>query len=266
MVAEVESAQVRWQRHPRRRRRDPRVWRATGPARTSTGTAGSTPGSPVLMSVQAIKGSRSGMVSPRPHPRVGRPRQDGPRRRRGDPPPHRSLRWHRGRDVHRRTAPGPRRDGSPSPPVPKAPATVDIASGEPGRSPALRCRGRSRPPGSSARGDGRPSMLAQACLEKFGGDCVAERPPCNHRACPMPSRRVMLRSWWARAGGGVLRPARVREDVDRCGLSLCCSVSTSSTPTPAIEAATGRLISDIFSTTASPRFPRAGAGRGRSGR
>jgi chorismate synthase len=77
--------------------------------------------------------------------------------------------------------------------VPKALATVDIASGEPARAIHQRSDVAAVPAAGVVAEAMVALVLAQACLEKFGGDCVAETAR-NHRAY-LDAIPEVMRSW-----------------------------------------------------------------------
>lgn len=77
--------------------------------------------------------------------------------------------------------------------VPKALATIDIASGEPARAIHQRSDVAAVPAAGVVAEAMVALVLAQACLEKFGGDCVAETAR-NHRAY-LDAIPEVMRSW-----------------------------------------------------------------------
>ena len=161
-------------RHPRRRRRGrrarppagPRQPRALGPSprRAPRRRAHGHPGD------QGRRGRRR--LRARPHPRVagaGRDRAGGARARAGLRP----QRRHRGRHVHRRGPARPRGDEADLD-DPAALRTVDVATGEPAQAINQRSDVCAVPAAGVVAEAMVALVLADAVLEKFGGDSVGE--------------------------------------------------------------------------------------------
>ena len=177
-------------RHPGRGRRGRRLRPAAGPGlaralgpparRPARRGADGDPGD------QGRRGRRR--VPHRGPPRVGGARRDGARRGRRDPAAHRPGRRHRGRHVHRRRAAGARRDEADLHRAARrsTPSTSPPAS-RPRRSTSAPTCAPCRPPASSPR-RWSPWSWPQACVEKFGGDSVAETAR-NHAATSTRSPR-----------------------------------------------------------------------------
>ena len=175
MVAEIDATK-QGRRHPRRRRRGARLRPAAGPGqprarrppprRPAGRRADGHPGD------QGRRGRRR--LRAGPHPRLAGPRRDRARRRRRDPPRHRPLRRHRGRHDHRRGAARARGDEADLDRARGRCSTVDTATGE----AAVAINQRSDVCAVPAAGVVAEAMvalvLAEAVLEKFGGDSVAE--------------------------------------------------------------------------------------------
>ncbi len=190
-----------------------------------------------LMGIQAIKGVEVGDGF-RTAARRGSQAHDemDPRRRRGHPPPHRPRRRHRGRDVRRGRAAGAGGDEADLAPC----RARSRPSTSPSEEPAHAIHQRSDVCAVPAAGVVAEAMvalvLAEACLEKFGGDTVAETPR-NHRAylAAVPSRCGRGRTDAARRPR---RAARIRQDHHRRGLAERLGVALHDTDA-AVEAARG---------------------------
>ena len=124
-------------------------------------------------------------------PRLAGARRDRPRRR-CDQQAHRSSRRHRGRHVDGRAAPGERRDEADQH-RPSGAATVDVATGE----AATAIHQRSDVCAVPAAGVVAEAMvalvLAEACVEKFGGDSVTET--ARNHAAYLAAIPESLRTW-----------------------------------------------------------------------